>query len=491
MKRRNFLKSMTTGALAVSTIPSKNNAAGKLPGSRLKTSPPNILLVLSDDHSVPHLGCYGDKVIKTPNLDQFAAEGIRFDRAYTTAPQCSPSRGSIFTGLPPQRIHMTRLATPLPPEYKTFPEYLKETGYFTGVCGRWYHLDGRVRPNPLLTKIYEKYNLQQFQSRIDYCKQLRFNDADRPAIEKLLGQVTQFLDKKPRDKPFFLYTGFSDPHHGWDKDAIPNPHNPDDIQVPAYLPDLPSVREALSRYYNEISRMDSMFGSLMKLLKKRGLEENTLVIFMGDNGFAFPHGKGSLYQPGIHVPMIARWPGVISPNRAINSLISGMDLAATFLDVSGIPLPEKMEGHSFKKLLTGEKYEGRKYIFATSGWHTREGNSVLDGFDICRSVTSETHSFIYNCLPHIPYRSVDFMNEPFWVDMKTENQRGTLKPEYAKAYFSPNRPIFELFDLKNDPNEFNNIYGFPEQGEIENHLKIVLSEWMHKNYDFVPPPIPS
>src|SRR5262245_3449836 len=179
---------------------------------------PNILIVLSDDQSAPHVGCYGNPDIRTPHLDRFAKQGMRFDRAYVTCPQCVPSRASIMTGRSPVAIQMTRFSAPLPAEVRVFPELLRAQGYFAGVAGRTYHLDGSLLP-PESKKVFDEHGLRTFPKRLDYVK----TSGKRPEI---LAQYRAFLEQVPRGKPFFLQLCFSDPHRPYDQNAIPQPHDP-------------------------------------------------------------------------------------------------------------------------------------------------------------------------------------------------------------------------------------------------------------------------
>jgi arylsulfatase A-like enzyme len=325
---------------------------------------PNILLVLSDDHSVPHVGCYGNPDIKTPNLDRFAAEGMRFDRAYVTCPQCVPSRASIMSGRSPVAVQMTRFSAPLAAEVKVFPELLRARGYYAGVAGRTYHLDGPApaRLPPESRQVFDAHGLRTFPGRLDYVKVT----ANRAQI---LAQYREFLDQVPRGKPFVLQLCFSDPHRPLDRNAIPEPHDPRKLKLPAHYPDTKLVREDFARYYDEIARFDGDFGAVLAELKRRGLADNTLVAFMGDNGASQLRGKGTLYEFGVHVPLIVRWPGQVKPGSATGALVSGEDLAPTFLEAGGAAVPKAMTGRSFLKLLRGEPFAGRKYVFAERGAH--------------------------------------------------------------------------------------------------------------------------
>ena len=289
---------------------------------------PNILLVLSDDHSAPHVGCYGNPDIKTPNLDKFAAQGMRFDRAYVTCPQCVPSRASIFTGRSPVAIAMSRFSAPLPRDIKTYPEALRTAGWFTGVAGRTYHMDGAAN-SPESRAVFEKYKLATFPDRLDYVKTAGENAAS-------LAQFREFLDLKPQDKPFFLQLCSNDPHRPLTT-CGPEKHDPAKIKLPAHYPDTKLVREDFARYYDEIAHFDVFFGEVLAELDKRGLADNTLVAFMGDNGCSQFRGKGTLYEFGIHVPLLVRWPGKIKPGSRTSELISGEDLRRRFSKPPGCP----------------------------------------------------------------------------------------------------------------------------------------------------------
>jgi arylsulfatase A-like enzyme len=463
--------------LMVSPLVSSASAAEAATAKR-----PNILLVLSDDHSYPHVGCYGNPDIKTPNLDRFASEGIRLDRAYVACPQCVPSRATIMTGRSPVGVAMTRFSAPLARDVVTYPELLRAQGYFTGVAGRTFHLDGAAN-SPESRAVYEKYGLQTFSQRLDYVKQA----GKRPDT---LGQYREFLDAVPKDKPFFLQLCYSDPHRPLDKNAIPEPHDPAKLTLPAHYPDTPAVREDFARYYDEISRFDGDFGAVLAELDKRGLARDTLVAFMGDNGASQLRGKGTLYELGIHVPLLVRWPAVVKPGATSATLISAEDLAPTFLAAAGVAPAKEMTGRSFLKLLQGEPFEGRNYVFAERGAHGSGLPNNSAAFDLGRCVVAKRYKLIYNALWQIPYAPVDFAGDPFWKELEAMNAAGKLSPELARVYFSPTRPMFELYDLEADPREFRNLIGSKEAAQVEHELKAALQEWMILERDYVPLPIP-
>lgn len=441
---------------------------------------PNILLILSDDHSYPHVGCYGNPDIKTPNLDKFASQGMRFDRMYVTAPQCVPSRATFFTGRSPIGIAMSRFSAPLPREVGTYPEVLRSAGWHTGVAGRTYHMDGALT-SPESKEIIAKHHLATFPDRLDYVKTAGENPAS-------LQQFSEFLNQKPAEKPFFLQLCSNDPHRPLTTKG-PERHPPANLKLPPHYPDTKLVREDFAAYYDEIAHFDVFFGEVMAELDRRGLSENTLVAFAGDNGCSQFRGKGTLYELGIHVPLIIRWPGRVSPGSSSGELISGEDLAPTFLEATGQMVPKEMTGKSFLSQLKGESGQRRKFVFAERGAHgsSLPGNSA--GFDLGRVVVSKTHKLIYNAMGDLPYWPVDFSGEAFWKDLVQLNQSQKLEPRLAQLYFAPRRPLFELFDLEGDPAELQNLAGEPGVAQIEKELKAALQEWMILEHDFLPLPV--
>ena len=447
---------------------------------------PNIVLILSDDHSYPYAGCYGYEPVRTPNLDRFAGQGMRFDRAFQAAPQCVPSRTGLMTGRSPVSARMGRFNSPLPPDVVTLPELLRDkAGYFTGVCRRLFHLDGNGRPGPINSEIFARNETLTWKRRIDFID----NTNDR---NKTGAIVEQFLDKKPAGKPFFLWVNFNDPHHPWDRAPEGQATDPAKVKLPKHLPDLPGVRDDLARHLDEINRMDSEFQMVIDVLERRGFGDNTLVVFMGDNGMAFPHGKGSLYDPGLHVPLLVRWPGRVKAGSVSKDLISGEDITPTLLEAAGLTTVRPMTGRSFVRRLTGESYDARKYVFGARVYHGSvpfAPDTRANTFDLSRCVRSARHKLIYNCTPQMEYWPVDSGNDPGWQQMSAAHRDGKLAPEIDRAYFKRPRPVFELYDLDTDPSELDNLAGRPEVAAIEQELKIALQEKAIIDYDFLPLPL--
>lgn len=444
---------------------------------------PNIVFVLSDDHSAAFVGCFGNAEIRTPNLDRFSSEGVRFERAYVACPQCVPSRAAIMTGRSPVAIQMTRFSAPLAAEVPAAPDLLKKAGYHTGIVGRTYHLDGSGGPKET-DSVLDAHHLRTFKERVDFLHVGSQEDG--------LKKTDEFLDGVPAGKPFFLWVGFSDPHRKLDADAIPEPHDPTRLKLPPYCPDTQLLREDLARYYDEVARADRDFGRVLASLEKRGLADKTLVIFMGDNGGALVRGKGTLYETGIRVPLIARWPGKPQPGRVCPDLISGEDITPTFLDAAGAEIPKSMTGRSFASVIRGQgAHTPRRFIFAERGPHGSGLPTNSAAFDLGRVVVSPTHKLIYNVIWQIPYSPVDFAGDAFWKEIEGMHAGAKLDPKIDELLFRPQRPMFELFDLANDPHEMLNLAGKPEAAQIERDLKSALQEWMILERDHVPLPVPA
>ena len=452
---------------------------------------PNVLFLLSDDHSYPYLGCYGSKDVRTPNLDRLAAQGMRFDRMFVGCPQCVPSRACLMTGRSPVAVRMVRFTSPLPAEVPGLPDLLRDkAGYFTGVAGRTYHLDGPPTKGQqgasVIGEFLDQQGLRTFTTRVDY--------VEKPgAMRDFGGKLARFLDEVPRGRPWFFWLGFSDPHHVWDTQGPQGVPDPAKLTLPGHLPDLPGVRSDLARYIAEVEHLDADVQSVLDMLEKRGLANNTVVIFMGDNGMALPHGKGYLYDPGIGVPLLVRWPGVVKPGTVTRTLVSGEDFTPTVLEIAGASPLKEMSGVSYLKLLKGEAFEGRKYIFAERGPHGGDGGMKPDilaaTFDLARCIRSANFKLIYNCTPHQAVAPVDSQRDPGWQQMKAAFAEGKLAPEFVRAYFTTPRSTYELYDLNADPSELTNLAGSKKYTQVERELKQALTEKMVLDWDFLPTPL--
>jgi arylsulfatase A-like enzyme len=223
--------------------------------------------------------------------------------------------------------------------------------------------------------------------------------------------------------------------------------------------------------------MDAEVGQIMDLLASQGNSNDTMVLFTGDNGMPFPRAKGTLYEAGIHVPMIAWMPGKIAANSVKREMIAHVDFASTWLNAAGIEQSKKMQGRSFLPLLLNQPYQARTEVFCERNWH--------DTFDPMRSIRTERHKFIFNAAPHFPYRPPsDLEGSPTWQAMLARRRSET--PLHLRQLFSPTRPVIQLFDLAEDPLELNNLVESPAHNNTRQDLERRLSNWMNDTYDFLP-----
>lgn len=451
MNRRKFIKNMSYG-LGGATVLSHSRTASSLPESAGpgKRSLPNLVFLISDDQSYPDAGCYGDKFLATPNIDRLAREGLRFDRAFAPSPSCSPSRSAILTGESPHETGTSRFRSPMPTSQKTILGYLKSRGYYTGA-------------------------FKKVHQGAAFWKRWDFQGHSQP--------IHSFFKARPKDRPFFLHVGYHDPHRPYlPGERFPVHNTREEVMVPGFLPDSPWVRKDLSHYYDAIERLDVHIGKFLELLDQQGLAENTLLIFTADQGMPFPGAKGTLYDPGLQVPLVARWPENIKPGGVSSQLVSLIDLAPTWLEAAGMRPPADMDGSSFLGLLRGRSFNPRKEIYAERNYHTH--------LDLIRCVRDTHYKLIHNFLPEVPYRPLsDIARSPSWRSIEHLHHTGKLSPALTKKYFGKPRPEVEFYDLEKDPWELENRAGDAAYAGPIRKLREKLSQWMVKTHDFLPPPI--
>jgi len=404
--------------------------------------PPNILVLIGDDIGLDY-GCYGNKGIRTPNVDRLAKEGLLFRNAFLTTSSCSPSRISILTGLYPHQTGAEDLHMPLPADKVFVSSRLREKGYFTGHMQKTH---------------YGPEGIRQFDW---YSQKLR----DFPA----------FLDARG-DRPFFMWVGFSDAHRPYQGNAVEPPHNPADVTVPPYLADTPKTRADLVQYYDEVSRMDESIGRMVAALKERKLYENTLIVVLADNGMPFPRAKGTAYDSGIATPFVVCWPKVIAAGGEARGLTSVIDLAPTILDAAGLAPSRDLEGKSLLPVFRNPALPGRDYIFAERNWHNADEH--------IRCVRTLRYKLIENAYLDLPYgHPSDCSSSPSWEDLLELKKAGKLTPAQAQTFQVP-RPRFELYDVEQDPHELKNLADSPEHAAVFKELQTALAKWREETQDF-------
>lgn len=419
----------------------------ELPEGSRSQAPPNILVFVADDAGWQDFGAYGSEVVQTPAIDSLARAGLLVERAFLTTPQCSPSRISILTGRYPHATGAEDLHMPLPEGRRILPAHLSEAGYFTGHLRKTH---------------YGPHADAQFDW---YSEDLR--------------DIGAFIEESG-ERPFFLWVGFEDPHRPYDEAPVaPARHEAAEVQVPPHLADTPETRADLVRYYDEIARMDANIGRMLAELRQRGRADDTLVLFLSDNGAPFPRAKGSLYDAGIRTPLIAVWPGVIEPGTRTDALTSVIDLAPTLLDVAGLAPSEEMQGRSLRALFEDPPaYAGREYVFSERNWH--------DTDEHMRSVRTPRYKLIRNAYIELPFgHPADVSSSPSWYSLKRLHEQGALS-EAQRAIFRAPRPAIELYDLDEDPWELNNLAGQADHAQTAYDLSRVLAAWMEETGDFPP-----
>ncbi|HEU5118895.1 MAG TPA: sulfatase, partial [Isosphaeraceae bacterium] len=410
---------------------------------------PNLVLIIADDMAWDDCGAYGHPRIKTPNIDKLAHQGMRFDRAFLTTSSCSPSRSSIITGRYPHNTDAEELHWPLPAEQVTFVEKLKAAGYWTASAGKW-HLGNAVKDR--FDEVREA-NPAGFQLSTGKGPKGRMSAEGSGAIQSGCDQWVPVLRDRPREKPFFLWLAALDPHRDYQPNTIPNPHKPEDVVVPPYLPDVLEVRKDLALYYDEISRLDHFVGEVMTELDRQGVADETLVLFLSDNGRPFPRGKTTVYDSGIRTPFLVRWPGHVEPGSVCSSLVSSVDIAPTFLSLAKLQPGPGFQGKDFSPLLEDPSKSIRDYVFAERNWHDYAARA--------RAVRSERFEYIRNeDVERTMTPPADAVRSPTFVAMRRLRDQGELTPAQRACFVSP-RPVEELYDLKSDPDELHNLVNDP------------------------------
>jgi N-sulfoglucosamine sulfohydrolase len=407
---------------------------------------PNVILFIADDMAWNDCGAYGHPHIQTPHLDQLARDGMRFDRAFLTCSSCSPSRSSIITGRYPHNTGAHQLHMPLPGEQVTFVEKLTESGYYTAAAGKW-HLGNDTKPK------FSHVNTKQFE----WVKTVR---------------------ERPRDKPFFFWFAFVDPHRPYEKNIIPRPHTPEDVIVPPFLPDNPETREDLAMYYDEITRLDGVVGNVRKELESQGIAEITMILFISDNGRPFPRCKTTVYDSGVRTPWIVAWPGKVAPGSVTGSLVSSNDIAPAILELAGIEPGSTFQGKSFLPILADSNATIRTHAISEHNWHDFEDHS--------RGIRSNRFRYVKNWYTDIPLSPpADAVRSPTYQKMVELYQAGELPEKYAVSFQVP-RPAEEFYDLESDPFEMRNLIDDPQfREQIETH-RAALMQWVADTGDRVP-----
>lgn len=432
---------------------------------------PNIIWLMAEDIS-NDLETYGMEGVETPNLNRLAEQGVRYTNVISTNPICSPNRSAMMVGTHQNMIgaqhHRSNRDRPLPEPYKPITYWLREAGY-TNILG---HKDVRGKGR----KIDVNFKHEQLGS---YDGETQFGLFDK----------LDTLDVN--DQPFFAQIQLNVTHRGdwWEKvsEQSSDPVDPEKVELPPYMADHPIVRKDWARYLDQIEYMDREVGLVMDELEKKGIAHNTVVIFVGDNGRCNIRGKGYLYDPGLRVPMIIRWPDRLKGGEVSDQMISVTDVSASSLNMAGAKLPDYLTGRPF--IL--EESNREAVISARDLW-----DEIMER---SRSVTTKRYKYIHHDMPWVPYDAgqayLEFYRPAVHV-MRSLKQQGKLDSLQA-AFFGSKKPEEELYDLQEDPHETKNLIEDPAHRRIVENMRDLLDDWQNrlpktesKDFNFVTPGAP-
>ncbi len=454
------MKILSTNILAllfaslISCVPSaeKNQAAEPT------TFPdrPNILWISCEDMS-PRLGCYGDPVAQTPNIDKLATEGARYTHVFTSAPVCAPCRSGIITGMYQTAIGTHHMRTShgrnprempapystVPPHYvKAFPEYLRAAGYY---C---------------TNNVKTDYQFAAF--------------GEEPVtIWDESSNKAHYRNRKDKNQPFFAVFNYTMTHESqqWSE---PKKTDPATVVVPPYYPDTEPVRKSIAKMYDNIAILDSVVGVRLRELEEDGLAENTVVFFWSDHGDGFPRGKRWLYESGTRVPMVIRWPGFVQPGSIVDDLISSVDWGPTVLSMAKVEKPVHVQGKAF---LGVNREESREYVYGAT-------DRFDEAYDMARSVRNKQFLYIRNFnlnTPYVtwlPYRA----QSPIMQELLRLHAEDGLN-DVQKLWFQNTKPAEELYDCEMDPHNLNNLAKDPAYHDVLARLRSVLDAWRTETKD--------
>ena len=414
---------------------------------------PNIVLVIADDCRHYDLGCYGSPDAITPNIDRLAAQGLRFERFFQATAMSSPTRHCLLTGLYHVRSGAYPNHTRLDEGVQTLPEYLKEAGYRVALQGKRHIAPIKAFPFEFLSE-----------------ESLRSVHPEK--IEPFLADVAQ------TGEPFFLYVGSTEPHDPWtlgDRSLW----NPDDLTLPCNLVNTPETRRQFRNYLAEINVLDSQVGAVDSLLRKYGLDENTVFIFTSEQGYSFPFGKWTCYDEGLQTGFIVRWPGVVKPGTTTDAMCEYVDVTPTLTDIAGGKTPEGLDGRSFLPVIRGKAKSFKQEVYAIQ---TSRGIHAGPEHYGIRSVRSDRFAYILNLTPEATFKCMStHPKRDWWASWKEK----AATDEFARGQVDryQHRPGEELYDIVNDPFQTRNLADDPRYAAEKAALRTKLLQWMERQGD--------
>lgn len=406
---------------------------------------PNFVIFLSDDHGREDVGCYGNPDVKTPVMDQLAREGMRFKRAYTPVSVCAPSRSALFTGLYPYRNGCDRNHGAAFSHIRSLPHYLATAGYEVILAGKEH-----IRPRSAFPFLYMERH-----------------------------EIPEYLNQK-RDGPFCLIVSLNAPHQPYFN--LKGGHGR--VHPKPWLPTTPETGQYMAAYYDHVALADQEIGAILYWLERYGWQENSIQLYLSDHGPAFPFAKWTLYDQGIRVPLIIKWPGVVKPGSTSDALVSMVDILPTLLDMAGIDYGCVFDGKSITPLLKQEEISIRDAVYAC---YTNLGVQGANDYPI-RAVVTNRHKLIVNLRPDNAFalQAMDRPDERAVIDAHAVLQSWSASENAwanKRAYSYRSRPFVELYDLVEDPYELTNCAADEFGLDVVLQLYQQLTDWMKDQQD--------
>ena len=452
---------------------------------------PNFLVVTTDDESWLERSAYGWSNIPSPRFDELAESGVLFNNGYTSAPSCAPARASLLAGRNFWELGAGAFIQAwVPDDLPLYPALLESAGYFTGATGKpWgpgLYLEGIGKPRDMVGTIY---------------RDIRFED--RPSWLYPIDYAANFeafLDDRPEGAPFCFWAGIFEPHAPWGEESWKRLEEEfgialDEIPMPGFLPDTPGVRKERAGFLYEICLADRELGRLLDLLEERGLRENTLIVFAGDNGttFRIPRGKATPYDWASHIPMAVSWPARVPGGRVVDDFVTSADLAPTLLEAAGLPVPDSMTGRSYLDILlsgeSGQVDPSRDFVVHGLEWH----GELPPYSRASRTIREGDWTYIINFGRQVrwgvPPRNQRPLSEfeAFAAEANASQLLGAYPQHpdlrrFAEIYSEqPGRE--ELYNLADDPWQMNNLAGDPRYADIQERLRQRMLAYLEETGD--------
>lgn len=420
---------------------------------------PNIVVIMADDLDSKQLSCYGGKNIKTTNIDALAGQGMKFNRMIASEAMCVPTRASLFTGLYPMKHGSFQNHKPVDkPGLKSICHYLGDLGYTVALTGK----DHSTKPETVFPfKIIDGFEKNCVANTDDYS----------------FDGIQSFM-KEQGSKPFCLFIMSTNPHMPWTM-GDPSEFDEDKLILPPHWVDTKDVRMAFTKYLAEIRRLDNQVGEVMALLDATGQKENTIFIFLGEQGPQFPGGKWNLWENGQYSSMLIRWPGKVKPGSESGAICQYEDILPTLIAAAGGKPVTGLDGKSFLPVLKGDQSRHREYAY---GIH----NNFPEGppYPI-RSIRTDRYKLILNLSPELRYHNKFMMDtlkvKNYWATWLRQSETSERAKELTERIMI--RPAVEFYDLEKDPYELNNLAGEKKYASTRMQLESKLTSWMKEQGD--------